>query len=436
MKVSFLRGGLTGWKLAIIKPKSISNLLATGFVFIPVVPMLAILFFSGLNYLDELVFLVAIIALLTYSTYRKTFPKSFVYTVLVALLFATLSLLVGQNESPIDILAQAVLQSKFFIFCIVAALLIPNTTAVTAFKIILAISFVGLLFNIVSPDFFFGDLRVRERYRFEYLDLARMGGFQLNPNRLGHLFALIAFTNKDMLKVSKRTFRILLIMGAVGVLLSGGRVSMAMYALGLGFLFLQSRDKIDSKFISLTVIVIPLFLYVAFYGLAQLGLLTSLSDEVMRVSFRLLLLTEGIKLGIENFPIGTGLATYGTPFALDAGVYEQTRIGSTFFLEQATALFDNNFAAIIGETGFLGLLVIFWLLWVVVLRPLESSPFLFKCSIAAFIILSLAFESLLNNSICAASFALYFAVAVGYFKDTAGDGNDPRSRHQWSRHNS
>src|SRR5690606_4490901 len=204
------------------------------------------------------------------------------------------------------------------------------------------LSFVGLILNVIYFDFFTA-LGLRERYRIEFIDIGRIGGFQLNPNRLGHLFALVPFANKDILKLSARKFRILLVLSGVAVLLSGGRVSMAMFAIGLIFTYLQAVGRVDYKVLVSLIIAIPFTILLADYGFQELGLFSEpRGDGKFSTSFRVILLSEGFKLAVENFPFGTGLASFGTPFALDVGVYEETGIRGMFFLNQGTALFDNN----------------------------------------------------------------------------------------------
>src|SRR5690606_20225425 len=135
--------------------------------------------------------------------------------------------------------------------------------------------------------------------------------------------------------------------------------------------YLQAVGRVDYKVLVSLIIAIPFTILLADYGFQELGLFSEpRGDGQFSTSFRVILLSEGFKLAVENFPFGTGLASFGTPFALDVGVYEETGIRGMFFLNQGTALFDNNFASILGETGFLGLPLVLLLIWVVVWTPL------------------------------------------------------------------
>ena len=66
----------------------------------------------------------------------------------------------------------------------------------------------------------------------------------------------------------------------------------------------------------------------------------------------------------ERFPIGTGVATFGTKLSAGSKVYEDMEIGRTGVFENMSGgVFDSNFASIVGELGFVGLVLIFFLLW-------------------------------------------------------------------------
>jgi hypothetical protein len=340
-----------------------------------------------------------------------------------------LSVLFGANKSIVDIFSQAFLQSKFFIFSAFAAAFLYRNHARQAFRWLLCLAMAGAVLNLMFPGMFL-DHGLKETTEGQLLATQRVGGFQLNPNRLGHTFALVPFTGARFFWKSRFCFRVVLLLSFVFMLLTGSTSSLVMFALGISTIMMNSRMSGGRK-LATGLAVIPALLVLIGYGINEMRLdLWGGAQAVGQDSpvFRVLLVVEGARLAIQHFPFGAGLATYATPFAMDVGVYEQTAIYGTFFFSNETGLFDSNLASILGETGLIGVSIIAGLYWLVVDRALKrtgKSGYL-RFGIAGVVFLSLCVESLLMNSICSAAFALLIAGITG--PGSSGTGAKPEDQ--------
>jgi len=393
-------------------------------------PFLAAVLLPSFDFLDELVLLLMVLVVLLVIAGDLTVHRPFLIILIWASILIGLSILFGRNRSVTDVVLQGILQSKLFFFSAFALIFINRRYAASGLLFLFAISIFGAVLNLVWPGFFV-DLGLREAIRMESFSIPRIGGFQLNPNRLGRIMALIPLVGPGILRCSRPTYRLLLATGFILVLATGSRVSIALFVVGLAYHFISSIRSVSFRRLTISMLVLPLLLAVAFIGVKEMridkfGGSATVGEQAP--IFRILLLAEGTRLAVRNFPIGSGLATYATPFAKDAGVYEETAISDTFFLSRGSGLFDSNLASILGESGFLGLLLAGLAYWLVIDRSIRHVPGLLRCTIVFYVVTMFGFESLMQNSITSAALAL-FLVAAARFYEVSGDQERIR---QWN----
>ena len=395
---------------------AVSIFVAISFVIVAAHPFIAALTTDYFNWFDEIflavLILLAFLAAVTTLHVKKALVAVGVWVIGLILL----SFYLGRNPSKGDILLQGFLQAKFFIFVYAGLFFLDWKSAGRALKALLFISIVGALLNLIWSNLFF-DLGLKEVVRMEVFSVPRIGGFQLNPNRLGRILALTSLLNASILRCSKKAYVSLLLISFIVLVFTGSRVSLALFMLGIIYQLMKYFDKAFIRGLFIAVIVVPVFVGGLFLGVKELRV-NSLGDGIGEDSpvFRVLLVTEGGRLALDNFPFGTGLASYATPFADDVGVYQDTVIGATFFFNKGAGLFDSNLASILGETGFLGLVLFFVLYWFVISRNTQEVPALLRLFIAVFIVLILCFESLLQNAITSAAFSLFLSVIFHHYK--------------------
>lgn len=366
-------------------------------------PILEAVVWSGLGVIDEAVACLFLAVLGSFFIKKGKIDISVFLFLVVMALIVGFSILVGRNDKVVEVLTQGFLMSKLFIFLFFGKYFLSQDITLKFFKIFILLTLLGLALNIAAPGVFL-QWGLNEKIREEFTSFNRMGGFQLNANRVAHLLALIAFASAEMLKVKPKTYWILLLLSALGLIFTGGRLGMAIFAMGLA-LKLLSKYKTDIR-ILLIVLISPFFAYIAYYAaLIIMGGEDGLQNDIGY--FRLFMLFEGSKLAADYFPFGSGLGTFGTKFAYDVGVYQETRVADTFFYRMDTALYDCNLASLVGEVGF----VFTFALLCILFRSIWSCRWKFESviwsGILLFVSFSVCFESFLSNSICAASITLF-----------------------------
>lgn len=398
--------------------KQSGAMIAISLLFIAIHPFFSSTLFVGLSRIDDVVLLLMYVYILYSAAFNNKIYSAFFYILSWALLLITASLLFGRNRDFISIVLQGFLQTKFFIFCGFALIFVSffNATKILWFLIIASI--IGAVFNLIAPDFFH-KLGLAERYRLEGLSVARIGGLQLNANRLGRLLALIPLVGPHVLNIRTRNFILLLFICAILLYFTGSRVSQALFVIGSAYYWVINMKHNQIRKAMLLIVGAPILVAALLIGSQNLRLDELDSTEIVgeeAPAFRVVLLLEGAKLAASNFPIGTGLATYGTPFAQSSSVYEETSISDTFFFNQGVALYDNNFASILGETGWFGIILIILAYRLIIDRAIAHTPMHFRVFFALNIVVIMLFESLMQNAITSACIALALAAISGYHR--------------------
>lgn len=136
-------------------------------------------------------------------------------------------------------------------------------------------------------------------------------------------------------------------------------IIIAMYImLQMLFKFMNKKAKLNLK------TIIPLFIVVIFVSSYQIE-----NYLLNDISPRMLLIKYGIITAMSYFPLGSGLATYGSemaaryysPLYVKYGWRDRYAMG----IENGTALNDNYLATIVGEFGFFGLIIMSVLFFII-----------------------------------------------------------------------
>lgn len=323
-----------------------------------------------------------------------------------------LSALFGRSNSLFDVALQGLLQAKFFLFSACTLSFVRPGHARTVLVVLAYVLLAGALANAVAPEVFY-QLGAKEHFRDSVFGLPRLSGFQLNPNRLGRTLALIALLPLGALRLTRGHERALLVAAAAVVYLTGSRTGLALFGLGVAIrIVLSVNDARLRRWVAVATLV-PVTIAIGAFGvsaarLSNLGAGAVVGEEAP--VFRAVLLLEGVRLSIKHFPFGSGLATFGTPFAMNSDVYRETAISSTFFFNKDTALFDSNLGSILGETGIVGLLWVVGLFGMIVWRALARSEMLTRAGVLAYFVVLLNFEALMQNAVTSSVFALFLCV--------------------------
>jgi hypothetical protein len=234
------------------------------------------------------------------------------------------------------------------------------------FFMTLAFSTLGILINFILQEqfnnYFNQDIMIRDKK-------LRMMGFEMHPNNLGILLSLL-FIYINFFNGMPSYTKIVISTGVfamVCILLIGSRTPLVVVPLSFAYILLGKKDKILSAII---IIIISVLSTVALVLWGQSIIdrtkknLTAITEKQDQSEYlRGIMIYNGFKIMYMYFPVGTGMATFGTSLSIGSKVYDDIKIGSRGVFDTMTGgAYDSNFASIAGEMGFVGIVLIFWLL--------------------------------------------------------------------------
>ncbi|MDA9012001.1 hypothetical protein N9I69_01435 [Planktomarina temperata] len=234
-----------------------------------------------------------------------------------------------------------------------------NFQSTTVENIILIITLAFGLANALMPGLF-------EAISGE--ESGRLVGLQLNPNKFG----FVCLWGLTILFLRGKYLYSFIFFGLM--ILSGSRSAFLILSL-LIFLnnyqqykdFLQNNSRARwTKTVRISALMIVFMIGVGFnqdrltntYG----NFLTTLGSEDGKY-VRLLMLLGGYKLAANNFPIGEGWGTFGSPLGRDIEIYDKAKISYARPIYEFTGIFDSGIGSTLGEVGVFGLAVWLLILW-------------------------------------------------------------------------
>lgn len=309
--------------------------------------------------------LVGISALVAAPNYRDMLP--YLYLSLMSAVLFLVSLLFGAERQVWRVVGQVFLHLQYFF--IFSAIYILSKSypkwPVGVLSVLVALTFMGALFQYLAPDTFHGLLSAdNSLYEKVVKKNNRLVGLQLNANAFGIFFSLIFVCTLYMkgTRINKLLRFALAGIILAMILLSGSRTAILFCLVGLLVCRVERKTKL----------LLLLFFVVAGAVSGQLHhLMTKTLDnynQVIKLDVkdakytRWLLIYHGAHLAVKKFPLGTGAATYATPMSLNSPVYCEVGLDDHQAVMGGQAdLFDSNFAAIAGEFGFLGIALFYGL---------------------------------------------------------------------------
>lgn len=274
-----------------------------------------------------------------------------------------ISLQYGLNRSVVDIIVQSVINIKFFIFLIAFVILFKNHVLEIKNFLFMVFVFValGLLLHLLLGTTFNSIYNVSTYARPNL----RYTGFFRHPNHLAYVGVIFIALTLDSIK--KRDVNInwlgwLKILGGLGVIiLSDSRTALLAIAILFTAFYWDYVYKNVTVFFS--------FIFVGMLSIFFLLLFTDISESIVSniaMSYSLdthyirgLMLYMSFLLIIQYFPIGSGAGTFGSIFAHDSQVYKDFDVDHRYYFVEEWGIYDSNVASILGEYGFIGIILFF-----------------------------------------------------------------------------
>ena len=254
---------------------------------------------------------------------------------------------------------QSLINFKFFLYFLIFYFVWLKQPGVfeTSFKVCLLVSLVGLGLNVLFPGYF---IYSDSEYASER---QRLIGFQYKPNDLALLlsyyfaYLIVAFRPKKII-ILMCGFLISLIV------ISTSRSALFVCALAFGYYLWFSR-KLGGVLLLLALVAPFLFILFDFGNSFLVSETVSNFSEFSTIEssqyIRFIMLYYGFVLAFQYFPFGVGAGGFGTVMSADSPIYSMLGLSRVRFFEEMIGVFDSNLASILGEYGFLGLALFFYL---------------------------------------------------------------------------
>lgn len=396
---------------------TISLFLSAILILIMVSPFLNRFSENSFAVLDEILIVITVILGLSRSIIKKRVSDDFLLIVLWVLFFSILSFVLGYSNNAANVVLQAFLHIKLFIFFYLAREWISVSIIKKTFVYMVVLSLLGAFLNIVFPEIFTvaGDrtdyVALTQYFGFN-LEAAR--GFQLNENKLSRVFLLGSIFFIFFSAANTKIRHASIALCVFGLIMTGSKVALGLIILILiGGQLNSIKRNVFFYLIALCIGIGGIYLFYQGLGMLRIEKIGQALTGDSAPIFRVTLMVEGLKLLIENFPFGTGLSTFGTPFAVNEQIYNTTAIAETFFYNRGSALLDNNWASIAGELGVIGIASILYLYRRIIWLRFRSYGYTFNSMFCLFFFIVMFFESALSSGITAVVFAAFYGSMVG-----------------------
>ncbi|MGJ5642995.1 hypothetical protein [Formosa sp. S-31] len=326
--------------------------------------------------LDEISILLILAVLVVDMLFRNKVNLFYLSLTSVFIYFIFISIVFGKHHTLIDILLQTIIHLKFFIYFSFFYYYSKNGSKInllSILKYIVYFSLVGLLLELLFRNSFYDFMQIEEYLR-PYAKKGKViyGGF-IKANLLSFLF-LIYFAIKSNF----------------GALISNKKYWIWFSLIFIFFIAVKSRTALIMLFILpfvkfKRIIFQPKYMIAAFIGVVLSLIVVYYKTNFIEKTIQNLSLfftldsyyIRGImyclsgKIFIDFFPIGTGAATFGTVLSEGSVVYEMYHVAHRYFFINMDGVYDSNFASIVGEFGFIGVLLFLSLFFMMKKFPAE-----------------------------------------------------------------
>jgi hypothetical protein len=326
------------------------------------------------EYFDEAIFFMSIIILLPIFLFKRKLNRTFFFVGFFVFYSIAISLFFGISSNFLRITFQTLITIKFFIILLAFIELFKTDykRLNNFFLFVIGFGVVGLVVHLLLGIKFNQWLGISTFARPNI----RYVGFFTHPNHLAYLVVIyiaylfnnkfienLSLNYKDWLKIG---------LGFVIIILTDSRT--AMLAVGI-LLFIFNWELIKKNYNLIFGVLL-----IGGLGLLYAYLYTNFIDSIMEnISSTLDITSHYIRgnmiylsgmIFIDYFPIGTGASTFGSVLS-DNTVYALYDQADRYYFANEMGIYDSNIASIIGEYGFIGILL-FVTMFIYIIKYLKS----------------------------------------------------------------
>ncbi|WDE03934.1 hypothetical protein SG34_021565 [Thalassomonas viridans] len=331
------------------------------------------------SFVDEVI----LFGLFFYTAYKSRTDKVigyiFVLYLILFVLFVAMSLPALSSRGLTAVLLQVFIHLKYMLFfAFFWALFGPKYSLRFAY-FILAVTVLFLLINILTGSWFNTLLDTPINLRSGG---ARPIGIQADTGSLGTTFALLGCLFICGLKsVSRSNKVVLLIIASVLILVASTRTGLILLPL---IVLWWLRDSFKSFVIAIILVVCAALAMKSSNYMDEIIEITidnvesTVDDPVASSYIRGIMIFFSFELANDRFPLGTGAATYGTVMSDNSDVYAEIGLQNSRYFVDKEGIYDSNFASLLGEFGYFGVLLYFLFFYKMIKAPMKSDT-VYRC---------------------------------------------------------
>ena len=333
--------------------KDIVKLLVIFFLFFQVALISA---FPIPTIIDEIIqasFLIALIAI-SRNDDRARFSLKF-YIVIVACM-GLMSYPALAHRGVMNVAMQIFVHSKYILYISALFIFFDVEKVRKSIQFLMVVSVIFLLFDLAFPkvlnNFFGVDLQLRG-------NAVRPVGIQAHTGTLGFLFSVFSVYILFYIKRASYVWYFIFLVCVALVFVTTVRTALLAFPIIILWLFKDSLKQASA----ILLLVVPALLVFSktkyadeLVYITQQNIQMSIEEPQKSAYIRGMMLYFSFELANQNFPIGTGAATFGSVRSDDSNVYAYLGVHNSRFFIEKDGIYDSNFASILGEFGYLGLL--------------------------------------------------------------------------------
>lgn len=321
----------------------------------------AVVPFGLFGLLDEIFVVLFFFYFSFLSLYTLKLKKTYLFVLLMMLFICTLSYFSTYYAGATKTIIQSMIYMKFIIIFLLFYYGLNDKLFHKFIKFLFYFTVIGFMTNLILGSIFFDlvNARILERN-----GIYRYIGFQYSGNVLAIASSVLIFYS--LYNNDKKKNIIWNILFIIIIFFTGSHT-------GLLFLFLlYFIYMIDKKGLSPTMILSLLILP---FALIAMIFIAGIDEKLVETSDRFesgnesgyartVVLFNAVLIASDNFPLGSGAASYATPLSRDSEIYydygmDKVNVIKWFINgnDRNSGIYDTSFGMLIGELGFIGTLL-------------------------------------------------------------------------------